>query len=114
MLAVSEHITTTLSHAAITALVTGGVFWELAEQDNEYPFVTFSFEGEKTATKEAFRTWVVSVRIFAKSLTEGAEIVEAVNTARNEAGWRDRGIRSGYTDAEAKEAFVEIKYEFKK
>ena len=114
MLDTAKHITTVLTHPAILAVVTGGVYWELADQEAEWPFVNFSFQGDKPISKEGKREYNVFVRIFAESLTQGATIAQEIhNNIKSNSNWYDRGNRSGYTDNEAKEAFIELTYNFK-
>lgn len=113
MLEVSQHITTTLETPEIQAAVTGGIFWELADEDADYPFMNFSFKAAPPVTKEGIRDFEVNLRVFAKSLTSGATIAGVIQDALKSSRWRERGYRSGYTDNEAKEAFIELTYQFK-
>lgn len=111
----AEHVTEVLSEPAITASVTGGIFWELAEEDSDFPLVTFSISDSGPATKNSFSQYQVKLRVFAERLSQAATITNTIR-ASVKAGsnsWRDRGASSGYRDPEGKEAFIEITYEFK-
>lgn len=116
MLKIAEHITTTLSDAAILALITGGIYWELVDQDAVLPYAGYSFKGSKKTTKDGLREYEVKFRVFSESLNSASAIAETVSqridlTSR----WKESVdfIASGYTDYEAKEAFIELTYNFK-
>ncbi len=116
MIQVAKHITTTLSDPAILAAVTGGVYWELADQDAVVPFVNFSFKGSKKLTKDGIRDYQVTVRLFTKSLNEASTISETISERLDATSrWRESPdfFKTGYTDPEAKEAFIELTYTFK-
>lgn len=110
----AEHCYAVLTEGTIAATVTGGVFWELAEEDSDDPFVTYSLEDSGPVSKDRFAGYRVKVRIFAKTLTQASDILKTVRgSVKENTSWRDRGATSGYTDAQAKEAFIEVIYEFK-
>ena len=114
MFEAAEHINITLNQPAIFNQVGEHIYWELAEEDTDYPFITFTVQGERPVTKEGMRDYEVKVRVFAKSLTASATIGKVItDTLKDTTTWKDRGMRSSYTDNEAKEAFIELTYNFK-
>jgi hypothetical protein len=116
MLKTAEHITTTLSDAAILALVTGGIYWELVEQDAVLPYAGFTFKGSKKITKDGIREYEVRFRVFSENLNSASTIAETVSERLDQTSrWKENPdfINMGYTDSEAKEAFIELTYNFK-
>jgi len=114
MFEAAEHITTSLNQPDIFNEVGDNIYWELAEEETTYPFITFTVQGERPVTKEGMRDYEVKVRVFAKSLTASATIGKVItDTLKETSTWKDRGMRSSYTDNEAKEAFIELTYNFK-
>jgi hypothetical protein len=116
MLKTAKHITTTLSDAAILALVTGGIYWELADQDAAMPFANYSFKASKKITKDGIREYEVKLRVFAENLNAVSTIAETISERLDlTSRWKENPdfINMGYTDNEAKEAFIELTYNFK-
>lgn len=110
----AEHIGTLLSLPAINAVVGDDVFWELADADTVAPFLTYSVKAGGKITKEGLRNYEVAVRVFTSTLNKSAEIGDVVNEAITaNSRWKDQGIQTGYIDAEAKEAYLELTYTFK-
>jgi hypothetical protein len=115
ILEAAEHITQILNSPGITAEIGTNIFWELAEEKTKYPFLTFTVDSPGPASKSGLNEFNLQVRIFAVSLHEAARISGVIKNEikNNPAPWRDRGTRSGYTDADAKEGFIELTYNFK-
>lgn len=115
MIQAAQHITEVLSLPGIATEVADKVFWELAEAGTDYAFINFSITDEGPISKNGVHQYNTQVRIYAKSLTEGSRIGGVVKDEIKESSynWKFRGMRSTYTDGEAKEAFIEINFEFK-
>ena len=110
----AEHIGTLLSLPAINAVVGDDVYWELADAATVAPFLTYSVKAGAKITKEGIRNYEVAVRVFTPTLNTSAEIGDVVNQAITaNSNWREQGVQTGYIDAEAKEAYLELTYTFK-
>jgi len=110
----AEHIGTLLSLPAINAVVDDDVYWELADAETVAPFLTYSVKAGAKITKEGIRNYEVAVRVFTPTLNTSAEIGDVVNQAITaNSNWREQGVQTGYIDAEAKEAYLELTYTFK-
>lgn len=116
ILKAAEHISEVLNDQVVTdALGANKVFWELAEQDADRPFATYSVSSNIVA-KSRLREYSASIRVYGKSLTESAtkaQAIEAYIEASDLARWKFRGSQSGYTSSEAETAFIELNYNFK-
>jgi hypothetical protein len=115
ILTAAQHITTVLQELEIQNVIEDRVYWELAEEDSIFPFVTFSITNIGPVSKDRFSEFEAKVRIFDKSLTAAATVSSVIreSVSNNYSHWRDKGAVSGYTDTEAKEAYIEITYNFK-
>lgn len=115
MTAAATHIKTTIGdNVTISALLTHGLFWELAPEDIKYPFADFSITQAPGRTKDSGYNYTVDVRVFGDSITAGAFIADAImlelKTAQPK--WRFVNATSGYTDTDAKVGFVQLTYQF--
>lgn len=110
----AKHITEVLKLPNIATEIQGA-FWELAEAGTQYPFVNFSINDEGPVSRDGARGYNTQLRIYAKSLTEGSRIGTVIQDEIKASGyqWKDRGGRSTYSDSEAKEAYIELTFEFK-
>ena len=110
-----KYFTTVMNLPEIKALVGTRIYWDLAEPNTGYPFLVFDLEDAGYSSKNLSMTYTASVRVLAHSLTEavtiGSTLREAVKA--NYPRIYDRGSSHGYTDTAAKEAVMEIKFEFK-
>ena len=114
MIKAVEHITSTLNHADIQASVPNGAFWELAEEKTQMPFITFAVKASGPITKGSdMREYEVKLRVFGSSLTAVSTASGVIVSALEATRWKDRGMTTGYTDPEAKGAWIEMTYEFK-
>lgn len=116
MIAASKTIRTDLMEdAALQAVVAGRCYWELAPDDYEMPLVNFSIIESPRATKDSGGQYEVQLRCFAENLTASAELAELVKDAlaTSETYYKYQGGRSGYTDSESREGFVELNFNFK-
>ncbi|HET8885234.1 MAG TPA: hypothetical protein VFM70_02670 [Salinimicrobium sp.] len=111
----SIHATSILEEAALGTAVEDKIFWELAEQTTQIPFVVFTVADSGPGTKNGLTEIEVNVRVFGSSITASATIAKQLRNAidSNNTRWRDRGARSGYTNTDAKEGYIEITYNFK-
>ena len=116
MNAAAAHIKTIIdSDAALTALIPGGLFWELAPEGTEVPFATFRVEQTPAATKNYSGSYRVTFFIWDSTLTKSGVIHEAMKTSienNDSATWRFIGATSSYREADAKEAFIESIFTF--
>ena len=110
-----KYFTTVMTHPDIVALLDTRIHWDLAESNVDYPFLTFELADTGYSSKNRIMTYNATVRIYAETMTEavtiGGTVRETVKT--NHPSIYDRGSRFGYTDTSAKEAVIEIKFEFK-
>lgn len=117
ILKAATHISEVLNSQEVTTIMGSDdkIFWELAEQETEKPFITYTVNGEPV-TKNSLKGYDTVIRIFDNSLTEAATKAEALQEFIEDsdlARWRNRGSNSGYTSGEAATAFIEINYNFK-
>lgn len=110
-----KYFTTIMNHPDIVALVGDRIHWDLAEPSTGYPFLVFDLADSGYASKDLAMPYTASVRVLAKTLTEAVTIGSAIREVvkENFPKIHDRGSSHGYTDAEAKEAVMEFKFEFK-
>jgi hypothetical protein len=101
-----------LADAPLQAVINGGNFWELAPDNAKVPFVTFRIVERPRRTKDGREDYDLQVRCFDDTLTKAAELSGLAKTALKEANYRYLGGRSGYTDTEAQEGFVELNFNF--
>lgn len=115
ILQASEHITTVLRVAPITSILSGGLWWELAEKDTQAPFATYTIGSEGKFSKDGINGFDVQIRVFAEGLNEASRIAQTIDNyiKDSEYNWRSRGARSGYNDQPQQDAFIEISYNFK-
>lgn len=122
MIAAVDFFTTVMQHPDIVALIgldkedEAKVYWSLAEEGTLNPFLVFRIEDLGPASKSGDRMkYRVNVSIYAIDLTTAVTIGSGVRAiVKNNYGGKvyDRGAKADYTDAEAKEAYMEIIYEF--
>ena len=110
-----KYFTTVMKHPAIVALMGTRIHWDLAESNTVYPFLVFELADTGYASKNAVMTYTATVRIYAETMTEAVTLGGTVRETVKDNYPRiyDRGSRFGYTDTSAKEAVIEIKFEFK-
>lgn len=117
MNAAARHIQEVImGNPAISALLTGDLYWELAPEDTEYPFGVYSITQEPGPTKDSPFGYTAELRLFGESITDAALIADTVmNELRQDAGnrWRFINADSGYTDTDAKTGFIRLTYSFK-
>lgn len=101
-----------LADAPLQAEIAGKHYWELAPDNEKVPFLTFRITENPPRTKDGQRDYGLQVRCFEKTLTKAAILAELVETALVAANHKYRGGRSGYTDDEAQEGFVELNFNF--
>ncbi|WP_121665241.1 hypothetical protein [Mesonia aquimarina] len=112
---IAENIGAVLTDSDITSEIgSNKIFWELAEENTEYPFSTYVFEAEGYGTKERMIPVKISVFVYAETLNEVSRIASVIrDTVTEKHRWHDRGAKPGYTDTEAKSAYVHLKFETK-
>lgn len=117
-----RYFTTVLNLPEIVAElgVTNGepnIYWDLAEDETTYPFVIFELSDEGYSSKRHTQMqYTAKVKVFAKSLTDAVSIGSKLRVAVKEHynnDIYDRGSIHGYADGEAKDAFMEITFQFK-
>ena len=115
LLEASEHITAILRAPQISDLVNAKLFWELAEEETTFPFITYSVSSDGVVTKDGFSGYSVQIRVFAEGLNTASTIGKEVDSylKDNKIPWRNRGARTGYNDPPRQEAYLEITYNFK-
>ena len=110
-----KYFTTVMKHPAIVALMGTRIHWDLAESNADYPFLVFELSDAGYSSKNRIMTYTGTVRIYAETMTEAVTLGDLVRETvkANHPQIYDRGSRFGYTDTSAKEAVIEIKFEFK-
>ena len=92
------------------------VYWTLAEENTEPPFLVFKMEDLGPVSKGSQRMrYVVDAYVYADDLTAAVRIgseIRAIVKENFSSRVYDRGAKADYTDTEAKEAYMLIKYEF--
>ncbi|MEO0573211.1 MAG: hypothetical protein AAF039_16005 [Bacteroidota bacterium] len=104
------------THQPLVDMLSGGLHWELAPETVERPFITFSLSENQKATKERSGDYDVQLFIWAINLTASGQVKELVEDAAlayNEVGFRYRGANTGYTTDEARDAFLQMNFNFK-
>lgn len=110
----AAYINSTLeAHAGLQAAIGGNQFWELADETTPEPFVTYSIVENRAATKDSLGDYDAQVYIWANKLTEAGTISALIKEAVNGTDMRYRGGNTGYTDGEAKAAFLKMDFNFK-
>lgn len=115
MTAAAIHIEDAIGkNSTIAALLTCGLFWELAPENVSYPFADFSITQAPGRTKDQDYNYQVDLRVFASNITASAFIVDAIINELKTAQprWRFVTAASGYTDESAKVGYVQITYQF--
>lgn len=114
MIAAAQHITQVLTSVTSATDLDGKVFWEMADSEEKYPFLNYSVLDMGPATKSGYHTYQAQVRIYASSLTAGARLAQGIIIdIKENSSWRYRNGRSTYSDSDAKEAYIELTFEFK-
>ena len=115
MQAAAQHIYTTITNNAnIMALLTNGFHWELAPEKTNTPFATYRVE-EAPFSKDGANTYTVNFYVWTTKLLAAANIADTIKTEikNSDVKWRWVSASSGYTNFEAKEAFIELIFTFK-
>lgn len=113
MLEASKHITSTITTSpTIIAALSGGFYWELGAEDVKTPFATYTVVETPGRTKDSAGTYRVSIFVWAENLTTGAGIADTIKK-EVPADWKFEMAQNGYTDTDAKEAYIEVVFNFK-
>ena len=115
ILQTAKHVNEVMSLEGIKDVIDANVFWDLATQDKELPFVNFKLSNTGPVTRDGLAQYAVEIFVYANTLNEGATIVDAIETAINESGyiWKFRGNETGYNYSDGREGLCTINYEFK-
>lgn len=100
-----------LSDTALQAVIQQRHYWELAPDSYQLPLLTFSIIENPAVSKDR-TSYSVAVRCFANIMSEAASIAELVKTALKNTNYNYRGGKSGYTDTETREGYVELNFNF--
>ena len=112
MLAASQHITATVTgNATIMALLTEGFYWELGPEGTNVPFANYTLVETRPKSKDYEGEYRVSIFIWAETLTESATIADVMKNEL-QPNWKFESAQNGYTDTDAKEAYIEIVFTF--
>lgn len=113
MFTAAKHIEDWLTGMApLQAEINDRSYWELAPPSTIDPYVTFSIRENRPATKSSRYEYDVSIFVWHNRLTEAARIGEIIKANRHPA-LNYRGGRSGYADADGKEAYIQLNFNFK-
>lgn len=116
MKSAAEHVKTVIAdNVAITAQLTNGFYWELAPEATDVPFGTYRLEENPPTTKTYDGSYRVSVFVWHENLdnaSDAADVIKAQVKNDTSLNWRFISSRSGYTDTDAREAFIEIVFTF--
>lgn len=113
MLEASKKINADLAaDAPLQQVISDNHFWELADDNAKVPFVTFSIRENKRGSKDRRGNYDVTLRSFAKNLTEAAILSDLVRSAMEDKQYRYLNGESGYVDSEAREAYIELNFNF--
>lgn len=104
---------TLLGHTGLQALIGGNQFWELADETTVEPFVTYSIIENRAATKDSLGDYDAQIFVWTKKLTEAGTISSLIKEAASGTDMKYRGGNTGYTDGEAKAAFLKMDFNFK-
>jgi hypothetical protein len=105
----AEYIESVLAgNTALQAIINGKSFWELADEKTAFPFVTFSIRELKTATKDRAGEYEAQIFVWDDKLTDAADIGDLIKSDPGDLKYR--GGRSGYTDTDARGAFIELNF----
>ena len=115
ILQAAKHVNEVMSLEAITNVIDANVFWDLATQEKELPFVNFKLSNTGPITKDGSAQYSVDIFVFANSLNQGGTIADAIETAIKESSynWKFRGNETGYNYSDGREGLCTINYEFK-
>ncbi len=107
----AEMIKSVLQAAPIQAITAGREFWELANEEQPRPFITYSIKEAANGTKDLISEYNAELLIFHETLGQAADLADLVKD--NSPGLKYRGGQSGYTDGDTKIAFILMNFNFK-
>jgi len=115
ILQAAKHVNEVMSLQAIKDVIETNVFWDLATEEKELPFVNFKLSNTGTLTKDGIAQYAVEMFVFANSLNQGGTIADAIETAIKESSynWKFKGNETGYNYSDGREGLCTINYEFK-
>lgn len=110
----ARHIAEVLNTAASGTDLENKIHLALADPDIQLPFANYTFEDLGPLGKNGVSSYKAIVFIFTKSLTSAFDLGDdLVEKLKNQSKWYYRGGKGDYVDAEAKEAYVKLTFEFK-
>lgn len=113
MTAAAQHVYEVFtSNPDLVTALPGSMQWELAPENVQLPFGVFSLTKSPPVTKDLRGNYRVLIFVFAENLTDAAEISEVIETEVPKS-WKLELIQSGYTATDAKEAYIELNFNFK-
>jgi len=100
------------ANAVLTTLVSTDIYWSLAPEKQEAPFVLFDVGELRGLTKDR-RGYTSTLRCFAKDMDAAADVYEQVKQTLENAGHYFVSGTSGITDDEYREAVMELNFNLK-
>jgi len=113
----AEHVSQRINgNPVIQAAVPNGIYWELAPEVVENPYCTYRLRESPGVTKDSDSEYRVNVFVWHNSLDEAVTLADMIKTQIKESGgvkWKFIDGGSGYTDTDAKTAYIELVFIFK-